>query len=99
MFDGMRQEEAGHRRRLLELYREKFGDHIPHIRRQDVRGFVNRRPVWLVRPMGLDTVRGQAEAMEAETRQFYLRAAQRTQDARTRQILDDMADVERCHAL
>jgi len=99
MFDGMRQEEAGHRRRLLELYREKFGDHIPHIRRQDVRGFVNRRPVWLVRPMGLDTVRGQAEAMEAETRQFYLRAAQRTQDARIRQLLDDLAEEERYHEL
>ncbi len=99
MFDGMRQEEAGHRRRLLELYQEKFGNHIPHIRRQDVRGFVNRRPVWLVRPMGLETVRGQAEAMEAETRQFYLRAAQRTSDVRTRQLLDDLAEEERFHEL
>ena len=99
MFDGMRQEEAGHRRRLLELYREKFGDHIPHIRRQDVRGFVNRRPVWLVRPMGLDTVRGQVEAMEAETRQFYIRSAQRTRDAKIRQLLDDLAEEERCHEI
>ncbi len=99
MFDGMRQEESGHRRRLLELYQEKFGDHIPHIRRQDVRGFVTRRPVWLVRPMGLETVRGQAEAMEAETRQFYLRAAQRTRDAKIRQLLDDLAEEERFHEL
>ncbi len=54
IFDGMREEESGHRRRLTDLYREKFGDHIPLIRRQDVRGFVNRKPIWLARPLGLD---------------------------------------------
>jgi rubrerythrin len=97
IFDGMRQEEAGHRRRLIELFREKFGDHIPLIRRQDVRGFVTRRPVWLVRPLGLDTVRGQAEAMEVETRRFYLRAAARCRDARIRQLLDDLAEEELSH--
>src|SRR5581483_3094948 len=77
VFDGMREEESGHRRRLIELYREKFGDHIPLIRRNDVRGFVHRRPVWLVRPLGLDTVRNQASAMEVETRRFYEKAAAR----------------------
>src|ERR1700740_3438530 len=56
MFEGMREEESAHRRRLLELYRTKFGEHIPLIRRQDVRGFVQRKPVWLVRPLGLDAV-------------------------------------------
>src|SRR5579872_903146 len=68
VFEGMRDEESGHRRRLIELYRQKFGDHIPLIRRQDVRGFVIRKPVWLIRPLGLDTVRNQAAAMEAEVR-------------------------------
>ncbi|MGI9104362.1 MAG: iron exporter MbfA [Terriglobales bacterium] len=97
IFDGMRTEEAGHRRMLIELFREKFGDHIPLIRRHDVRGFVSRRPVWLVRPLGLDTVRTQAETMEAETRQFYIRAAARTGDARVRQLLDDLAEAEISH--
>ena len=97
IFDGMRQEEARHRRRLIELFQEKFGDHIPLIRRQDVRGFVNRRPVWLVRPLGLDSVRNQAEAMEVETRQFYLRSAARTRDAKIRQLLDDLAEEELYH--
>lgn len=97
IFEGMRQEEAGHRRRLIELFREKFGDHIPLIRRQDVRGFVTRRPVWLVRPLGLDTVRNQAEAMEVETRQFYIRAAAKTRDASVRQLLDDLAEEELSH--
>jgi rubrerythrin len=97
VFDEMKEEESGHRRRLIELSREKFGDHIPLIRRQDVRGFVNRRPVWLVRPLGLEAVRNQAAAMEVETRRFYERAAARTNDARVRQLLDDLAQEERYH--
>src|SRR2546428_13734338 len=71
IFDGMRAEEAGHRRRLIELYRARFGDHIPLIRRQDVKGFVQRKPVWLVRPLGLDIVRQPASAIEAETGRLY----------------------------
>ena len=98
VFDGMREEEVGHRQRLIELYREKFGEHIPHIRRDDVKGFVKRRPVWLVRPLGLDTVRKQAESMEVETRRFYERASARTQDASIRQLLDNLAQEEREHA-
>ena len=97
VFAAMREEESGHRGRLLELYKQKFGEHIPLVRRQDVRGFVQRRPVWLVRPLGVDTVRKQASAMEAETRQFYERAAQRTTDASIRQLLDDLAMEERAH--
>jgi rubrerythrin len=97
VFDGMRQEESTHRRRLIELFRQKFGEHIPLIRRQDVRGFVHRKPVWLVQPLGLDTVRNQAGAMEVESRRFYERAAARAQDAGVRQLLDDLAQEERSH--
>jgi hypothetical protein len=66
VFDGMRDEESGHRRRLIDLFRERFGDHIPLVRRNDIRGFVRRKPVWLIRPLGLETVRNQASAMEVE---------------------------------
>jgi rubrerythrin len=93
----MREEESGHRRRLIDLYREKFGDHIPLIRRQDVKGFVYRRPVWMIRPLGLDTVRKLAGTMEAETRRFYEAASARTQDPGIRQLLDDLAQEERAH--
>jgi rubrerythrin len=99
VLDGMRDEESGHRRRLIELYRERFGEHIPLIRRQDVRGFVERRPIWLARPLRLAAVRNQASAMEAETRRFYERAAARAADAGTRQLLDDLAQEERAHEL
>src|SRR5438552_14825885 len=97
VFDAMRAEEAGHRRRLIELYRAKFGEHIPLIRRQDVKGFVERKPVWLVRPLGLEAVRKQASAIEVETRRFYERAAARAEDAGVRQLLDDLAQEERTH--
>ena len=97
LFRAMASEESGHRHRLLELFRQRFGDHIPLIRRQDVKGFVERKPVWLSRPLGLETVRRQAELMEAETKRFYSRAAQRSQDAAIRQLLGDLAEEERRH--
>src|SRR5438046_9264041 len=66
VFDGMRVEESGHRRRLIELYREKFGEHIPLLRRQDVKGFVTRQPMWLAQPLDLDKIRREASAIEIE---------------------------------
>jgi rubrerythrin len=97
IFRGMAQEEAGHRHRLIELYQAKFGEHIPLIRREDVSGFVKRRAVWLLRPLGLDTVREQAEIMELETKRFYRSAARRATDAAIRQLLDDLATEETRH--
>jgi rubrerythrin len=98
MFEEMQQEESGHRRSLIETYRQRFGEHIPLIRRQDVKGFVDRRPVWLVRPLRIDVVRKQAEIMELETRRFYERAMQRVTDASTRKLLGDLAEAERKHS-
>jgi erythrin-vacuolar iron transport family protein len=97
VFDAMGRDESGHRRRLIELYRQNFGEHIPLIRRQDVKGFVARKPVWLVRPLGLEAVRREASAIEVETRRFYEKAAMRAQDASVRQLLDDLAQEERTH--
>jgi rubrerythrin len=97
VFEGMRQEESTHRQRLIGIYQERFGDHIPLIRRQDVKGFVTRKPVWLVRPLGLESVRKQVSAMEVESRRFYERAAARAQDPGVRQLLDDLAQEERTH--
>jgi rubrerythrin len=97
-FRTMRCEEDGHRHRLLELYKTRFGDHVPLIRRQDVRGFVDRKPVWLVRPLGLKTVQKTAESMEVETRRFYEAACKRTTDTGIRQLLGDLAEEERKHA-
>ena len=97
MFEGMREEESGHRRRLIELYRQRFGEHIPLIRRQDVRGFVERPALWLMRPLRIEAVRKEASTMEVETRRFYEKAAARTQDASVRQLLDDLINEEREH--
>ncbi|HEV7385343.1 MAG TPA: ferritin family protein [Phenylobacterium sp.] len=93
----MRAEEDGHRHRLIDLYRRQFGEHIPLIRRQDVKGFVERRPVWLVRPPGLNAVHKQIAEMELETKQFYARAAAQVTDAGVRQPLGDLAEEERKH--
>jgi rubrerythrin len=97
VFEEMAGEEDDHRGQLIALYREKFGEHIPLIRPQDVRGFVRHRPLWTVRPLGLDAVRRQAEEIEYETRVFYERAMTRTTDAATRKLLGDLAAAERGH--
>ena len=97
LFDGMRAEESEHRRKLIELYRQKFGEHIPLIRRHDIKGFVHRSPIWLQQPLNLSAVRAQAAAMEVETRLFYERIASRSQDASIRQLLNDLAQEEREH--
>jgi rubrerythrin len=97
LFVAMAAEENSHRHRLLNLYREKFGDHIPLIRRQDVKGFLERKSLWLLRPLGLEKVRAQAGLMEAESKRFYQTAARRSTDAAIRQLLGDLAAEERRH--
>jgi rubrerythrin len=97
MFAAMAKEENGHRHRLLNLYRKKFGDHIPMIRRQDVKGFLERKSVWFLQPLNLEKVRAQAELMEAEAKRFYQTAARHSTDVAIRQLLGDLAAEERRH--
>ena len=97
-FERMREEENGHRHRLLQLYRERFGERLPYLRRQDVKGFVERKPVWLVRPLGLRAAMRTAETMELETQRYYESAAKRTTDAGIRQLLGDLIAEERRHS-
>jgi len=97
MFEEMEAEESNHRRALIETFRQRFGEHIPLIRVQDVKGFVERRPIWLMRPLRIDLVRKQAEIMELETRRFYEQAMGRVTDASTRKLLGDLAEAERKH--
>ena len=97
MFDEMRTEETQHRDSLMNTYKERFGDHIPLIRRQDMKGFVQRRPLWLARPLRIADVRRQVEVMEYETRRFYERAMQQVTDLGVRKLLGDLAEVERRH--
>src|SRR6201999_3672591 len=97
MYDKMAQEEIGHRDELLDLHRKKFGDFLPLIRRQDVKGFVERRPIWLNRPLAIDATRKFAEEMELETARFYRAAAAATKDDAVRTLLTKLAAAEDQH--
>jgi rubrerythrin len=97
LFTAMAAEEHQHRRRLIDLFRERFGEHIPLIRRQDVRGFPRREPIWMLRPLGLDRVRAQVETMERESGRFYRSALERTTDASMRKLLGDLIAAEDQH--
>ena len=98
VFDTMAEEENDHRRRLLDLHIKRFGDRVPLIRREHVRGYYTRKADWLVRPLGVDVVRQQAVAMEDQAYNFYVQAAERTSDAATRKLLGDLAAAEKSHA-
>jgi rubrerythrin len=93
----MHEEEDGHRHRLISLYREKFGEHIPLIHRQDVKGFIKRKPLWLTANLTVSMIRNEVETMEQEARDFYQAAIARTTDASVRQLLGDLAAEEGKH--
>jgi len=98
VFDEMADEEVIHRTRLYDLYRQKFGDYLPLIRRQDVKGFIRQKPsLWLMRPLGLEEVRKYAEDMEFEAEHFYRKAAESARDASVRQLLIELAEAEAGH--
>ena len=97
VFEEMAAEEQGHRHRLLALYEAKFGSELPYITRADVRGFLRRRPVWLMDGLRLEAARGQAELMEMEASRFYADAAGRARDVDVRRLLGDLAEVEKKH--
>src|SRR5215468_5072130 len=97
LFEDMAAEETRHRAMLYDLYRAKFGEFLPLVRRQDVRGFIKHRPIWLVRPLGLEEVRKYAAETEYETARFYRKAAAQARDVSVRELLIKLADAEDKH--
>ena len=93
----MHDEEDGHRHRLIDLYRKQFGEHIPLIRRQDVKGFITRKPLWMNSILTVPMIRSEIESMEDEARNFYQAAIAQTSDAAVRQLLGDLAAEESKH--
>jgi rubrerythrin len=97
LFEEMAEEEAGHRHMLLEKYEERFGAHLPPIRREDVRGFLRRRPIWLTKNLPLETIRKEVGTMEFEAERFYAKAAEQAEDVGVRRLLGDLAEAEKGH--
>ena len=98
VFDEMADEEVRHRTMLFDMYRSKFGDYLPLIRRQDVKGFIQHsKPLWLMRPLGLDEVRRFAENMEFEAERFYRKAIESARDVSIRKLLTELAEIEAAH--
>jgi erythrin-vacuolar iron transport family protein len=97
IFEQMAEEERNHRHMLLEMYEQRFGPHLPPIRREDVKGFLKRRPVWLTKNLPLDTIRREVETMELQAERFYVKAAEHAQDVGVRRLLGDLAEAEKNH--
>ena len=97
VFEQMAEEETSHRHMLLEMFESRFGKNLPPIRREDVKGFLKRRPIWLTSNLPLETIRKEAETMEFQAARFYQRAAEQTTDVDVRKLLGDLAEVEKGH--
>ena len=97
IFEEMAEEERGHRHRLLENYEQRFGPHLPPIRREDVKGFLRRRPIWLTKNLSLETIRKEVETMEMQAERFYAKAAEKAEDVGVRRLLGDLAEEEKGH--
>ncbi len=97
VFTELAAEENGHRRQLIDMFVSKFGQHIPLIRRQDIRGYIPQRPIWQLHPLNLEAVRACAHDMEKAAARFYRQAITRASDASIRKLLGDLAEVEDKH--
>src|SRR4030088_1945708 len=97
IFEEMADEEKGHRHMLLEMYEKRFGGNLPPIRRENVKGFLRRRPIWLTKNLSLDAIRREVATMEFEAERFYAKAAEQTQDVGVRRLLGDLAEAEKGH--
>jgi rubrerythrin len=97
LFEEMAEEEKGHRHMLLEMYEQRFGTNLPPIRRDNVKGFLRRRPIWLTKNLSLDAIRKEVGTMEFEAERFYVKAAEQTQDVGVRRLLGDLAEAEKGH--
>ena len=98
VFDEMADEENEHRQWLIEMFKVKFGEKIPLVRRNHIQGYFQRKPDWLIRPLSIEKTRKMAEEMEAQAQSFYAAAAKRVTDADTRKLLGDLEVAEQAHA-
>jgi rubrerythrin len=97
MFEEMAAEEQEHKNMLLDVYQRRFGPQMPYITRQDVRGFLKRSPIWLMKDLRIEKVRRQAELMELEAGNFYAKAAENARDVEVRKLLGDLSLIEKGH--
>ena len=98
MFQEMSDEENVHRRQLIDLFKNKFSNNIPLIKREHVQGFYTRRPIWLIENLTLDKVRQEIVKMEKDAANFYFKTAQKTADPDIRKLLGDLAEIESKHS-
>jgi rubrerythrin len=93
----MQTEEFVHAQRLTDTFRAQFGEHIPFIERQEVKGFLRRKPLWLAKVLSVQQVRKEVELMELESMRFYQTAVRRTVNQSVRKLLDELAVAEQVH--
>ncbi len=97
VFTEMAAEEVDHADRLKAVYTQKYGDHIPLIRRGEVKGFAASKPAYTLLKEGVAVMAKSVEAMESEAQQFYTDAAKRIPDRAIKKLLLELAEEEKGH--
>jgi rubrerythrin len=97
ILQSMSEVELSHHRRLIEVFQGRFGDHVPYFRRQDVKGFIKRKPIWLNIHLKPKRVRQEVMGMEAESRRFYQQGMEQVKSPEVRVLLEELAAVEEEH--
>ena len=97
VFTEMAAEEVNHADRLKAVYTQKYGDHIPLIRRGEVKGFAASKPAYTLLKEGVAVMAKSVEAMESEAQQFYIDAAKRIPDRAVKKLLLELAEEEKGH--
>ncbi len=97
MLREMEKEELSHAAMLKSMYQKQFGEHIPYVRRHDIKGFIRRKPLWLNKILTVNHVRKEVEVMELEAMRFYEVSAKRAKNPAIRQLLEQLAAAEQTH--
>jgi rubrerythrin len=97
IFRAMAEVEQTHRNMLIDMFRTMFGEDIPLVRREHVKGFYSNRPIWLLENLPIETIRAEAERMEDQSAGFYEQAVCLVRNASLRRLLGDLALAERGH--
>jgi erythrin-vacuolar iron transport family protein len=94
----MQLEEFQHAAMLKDMHRRQFGDHIPYVRRHDIKGgTIKRKPLWLSKILTVPAVRREIEAMEMEALHYYRAAIKKATNPAIRKLLERLATEEQHH--
>ena len=95
MFKQMSILKNKNRKKLVELYKNKFGKTLSITNQKEIANYFKRKPEWLVIKNSIEKVRNEIIEMETLSAQFYNSFAKKSQNIEIRNLLIDLALMSR----